>query len=230
MPKESKKETDDKFMLVSLEDEKSKHVAEVLASKTCKRIIGYLAETKEASQKDISDALKIPMNTMDYNMKKLIASGFAQKRKNFFWSKKGKKIVMYEISHKSIIISPRKSSSSADKIKSLLPAFMITAAGTFASWVYEKITLSNSLEVARNAGETLVKSAGTVSVSSVPSFVAPVVSQTASPEAVSNATQVITTTSSLGTLGLFAVPLWLWFLLGGLLGIAIISIVNWKKL
>jgi len=155
----------------------------------------------------------------------LILSGFVQKRKNFFWSKKGKKIIMYEISHKSIIISPRKSSSSASKIKSLLPAFMITAAGTFASWVYEKITLSNSLQYVKDGGETLVKSAtNTVSVSSVPGFVA---SGVASPEVASNATQVVTASSNMG---LFSTPLWLWFLVGGLLGIAILSIVNWKKL
>ena len=85
--------SEDRFMLVSLEDSKSKAISEVLGSKTCKKIIGYLSEKKEASQKDLSTALSIPMNTLDYNIKKLLDSGFLQKRKNFFWSKKGKKIV-----------------------------------------------------------------------------------------------------------------------------------------
>jgi len=125
------------FMLISLEDSKSKAISEVLGSKTCKKIIAYLSERKEASQKDLSDALNIPMNTLDYNIKKLVESGFVQKKKEFFWSKKGKKIIMYELSNKSIIISPKKSTS--QKFKSIIPAFILTAAGTFAVWAYEKI-------------------------------------------------------------------------------------------
>jgi predicted ArsR family transcriptional regulator len=131
---------ENKFMLISMEDESSKAVAEVLGSKTCKKIINYLAEIKEASQKDLSGALKIPMNTLDYNVKKLLESGFIQKKKNFFWSKKGKKISMYELSNKSIVISPKKSTS--EKIKSIIPALILTAAGTFAVGVFEKINYS----------------------------------------------------------------------------------------
>ena len=114
------------FMLISLEDSKSKAISEVLGSKTCKKIIAYLSERKEASQKDLSDALNIPMNTLDYNIKKLVESGFIQKKKEFFWSKKGKKIIMYELSNKSIVISPKKSTS--QKFKSIIPAFILTAA------------------------------------------------------------------------------------------------------
>lgn len=124
------------YMLVSLDDEKSKNIAEIVSSKTSRKIINYLAG-KEASQKDLSDALNVPLNTIEYNIKKLLSSGFIEKAKNFFWSKKGKKIVMYKLSNKSIIISPKK--SSLDKIKSILPAFILTIAGTIAIAVYEKI-------------------------------------------------------------------------------------------
>ena len=47
----------DKFIMFGIDDSRSKDVAEVLANKTCKKIIDYLSETKEASEKDISDAL-----------------------------------------------------------------------------------------------------------------------------------------------------------------------------
>jgi predicted transcriptional regulator len=137
--------TEENFILVSLDDARSKEISEVLGSETCKKIINYLVENKEASQKDLSDNLKIPMNTLDYNMKKLLSSGFIQKRKNFFWSAKGKKIIMYEISNKSIVISHKKSVGS--KIKSIIPAFILTAAGTFAIWVYQKIEfVQNSVD------------------------------------------------------------------------------------
>lgn len=199
------------YILVSLNDEKSKAISEVLGSATCKKIINYLTETKEASQKDLSLALKIPMNTMEYNIKKLLASGFIQKRKNFFWSKKGKKIIMYELSKKSIVISHKKGSLQG-KLKSIIPAFILTAAGSFALWAYEKIT-----SIPRTIQETLPKTND--------AFLAIEESVSASVGSSSNTiqpTDLITPYS--GT------PLWLWFLVGSLLAIFIITAVNWRKL
>jgi DNA-binding Lrp family transcriptional regulator len=194
------------FMLVSLEDSKSKSISEVLGSKTCKKIISYLSERKEASQKDLSNALTIPMNTLDYNIKKLLDSGFIQKRKNFFWSKKGKRIIMYELSSKSIVISPKKCPS--QKIKSILPAFILTIAGTFAIWTYEKIkyaSLNASNYIADTSEEILSKGAA----------------------------EMTTLTATVPTDYLISsqpTPVWAWFLAGSLLMIVILSIVNWKKI
>jgi DNA-binding Lrp family transcriptional regulator len=191
---------ENKFMLVSLDDEKSRAIAEVLASPTCKKIINYLAEHKEASQKDLSDKLHVPMNTLDYNMKKLLSSGFIQKRKNFFWSRKGKKIILYELSNKSVVISPRKSAS--EKIKSVLPAFILAAAGTFAIWMYEKISfLPRTAEKLAYGAFDSMESAGSIV-----------------PQAVNHA-NIITSQ-----------PTWLWFLFGSLLAIFIIAVLNWRKL
>lgn len=202
------------FMLISLDDSKSKAISEVLGSKTCKKIIAYLSERKEASQKDLSDALDIPMNTLDYNIKKLLESGFIQKKKEFFWSKKGKKIIMYELSNKSIIISPKNSNS--QKIKSIIPAFILTAAGTFAIWTYEKIKyaanyskdnlINPAIDYAeRNSQEILLKGA--------------------------DAAYSTTTSSDYTSLTASAPTLiWPWFLIGSLLAIFILSVINWKKL
>jgi len=116
--------TNDKFILMGLDDERSTHVAEVLKNKTCKKILDFLAETKEASEKDISDGLDMPINTVEYNLKKLIKSGLVEKTKNFFWSVKGKKIPMYKLARKHIIISPSKKPS-LNYIKSILPVIVI---------------------------------------------------------------------------------------------------------
>jgi predicted transcriptional regulator len=203
------------FMLVSLEDSKSKAISEVLGSKTCKKVIGYLSERKEASQKDLSDALNIPMNTLDYNIKKLVESGFIQKRKNFFWSKKGKKIVMYELSNKSIVISPKKSAS--QKFKSILPAFILTAAGTFAVWVYEKI---------RYAGNYITEDVVTSPARDY--------AEEYSQEILLKGAEVVTntgTSSDYSSLMASApISLWPWFLAGALIIIFSLTIVNWKKL
>lgn len=202
-------ENTDKFLLISLDDEKSKAVAEVLSSKTCKKIINYLAENKEAGEKDLSEKLGIPINTVEYNIRKLVSSGFVRKHKNFFWSKKGKKIVLYELSNKSIVISHKKSSSNLDKVKSLTPAIILTAAGTFALWAYDRISLSLSSAGTR---EKLMYGAS----NSAPVVQAP---SAAAGQAASAISDFIN-----------QYPSWEWFLFGGLVAIFIIAIVNWRKL
>ena len=73
---------DDKFILMGLEDSRAGHVAEVLKNKTCKKILDFLADTKEASELDISKGLGMPINTAEYNLKKLIKAGLVEKTKN----------------------------------------------------------------------------------------------------------------------------------------------------
>lgn len=117
-----------KYLLISMEDDKAKNLAGILGNKTCKKIIDFLAEKREASEKDIADELKSPINTVEYNLKKLLSAELIEKAKTFFWSKKGKKIPMYRLSNKSIIISPG-SSRVSSKIKSILPAVLLSGVG-----------------------------------------------------------------------------------------------------
>ncbi|MFA5174064.1 MAG: beta-propeller domain-containing protein [Candidatus Pacearchaeota archaeon] len=113
--------TDEKFILTSLDDENSKAIAEVLGNKTCKKIMDYLADVNEASEQDIAKAISIPINTAEYNLNKLIKSGLVEKTKNFFWSVKGKKIPMYKLARKHIIISPRSRKPDMNLLKTILP-------------------------------------------------------------------------------------------------------------
>jgi len=69
---------DDKFILMGLDDERAGNITEVLKNSTCKKILNFLGDIKEASEKDISDSLKIPLNTVEYNLKKLIKSGLVK--------------------------------------------------------------------------------------------------------------------------------------------------------
>ena len=127
----------DKFILMGLDDERSKDIAEVLGNKTCKKILDFLAETKESSEKDISEGLKIPMNTAEYNLNKLIKSGLVEKTQNFFWSRKGKKIKIYKLARKHIIISPNKKFN-INNLKAILPVliavFAIIALVLYFDW------------------------------------------------------------------------------------------------
>ncbi|MDP2926063.1 MAG: beta-propeller domain-containing protein [Nanoarchaeota archaeon] len=123
---------EDKFIMYGIDDERSKDIADVLGNKTCKKILNYLADIKEASEKDISDALNMPINTVEYNLKKLVKSGLVEKTKNFFWSVKGKKIQMYKLAKKHIIISPKSTRPNIEKLKTILPVVFIAAALLFA--------------------------------------------------------------------------------------------------
>ncbi|MBI2629683.1 helix-turn-helix transcriptional regulator [Candidatus Pacearchaeota archaeon] len=134
---------EEKYILVSLEDERARKISEILGNKSCKRILDMLAE-KEASETDISIELKMPINTAEYNIKKLLEAGFIEKTSHW-WSVKGKKIPMYKISNKYIVISPKKSQN---KIKSFIPVFIVSAIFTFFILWYEKVknTVPDSLE------------------------------------------------------------------------------------
>ena len=160
-----------KYLMVSLDDEKSKSLSEVLASKTCKKIIDYLSEEAEASQKDLSDNLKIPLNTIGNNIKKLISTGIVEKTQKHFWSVKGKKILTYKLSNKQILISPKSS-----KLKSVLPVALISGALAFLVHQISKVNIprdtlitqndqvfSMAEESAKSVGSTIISSGFTIS-------------------------------------------------------------------
>jgi DNA-binding transcriptional ArsR family regulator len=187
---------------MSMDDEKLKDLAEVLGNKTCKKIIDFLVGVKSASAKDISDELKIGMSGVDYNMKKLLKSGIVEKEKDFFWSKKGKKILMYKVSNKSVVISPKKEISS--KFKSLIPAVMLVSVSTFAVYVFEKI---------KNSGKALAGNE-----MATPTLFKESIAQ--------DSARIVSTEFAGNVFGNF----WIWFLCGAVLTLIIFSILNWKKL
>ena len=118
--------TDDAFILVGIDDENAKEIAEILKSKSAKKMLQYLSEVKEASQKDMADKLDMPMNTIEYNLKKLIKAGLVGKTSNFFWSVKGKKIPMYKLVKKHIVIGTKK--PNMQMLKSFLPVILVIIA------------------------------------------------------------------------------------------------------
>jgi DNA-binding transcriptional ArsR family regulator len=97
---------DDTQILISLDDDRAKHLGDVISNKSCKKIINFLSRT-EGTVTDISQKLKMRLNTVDYNIKKLIKVGLIEKR-SFWWSVKGKKMPIYKVSNKKIVVSPRK--------------------------------------------------------------------------------------------------------------------------
>ena len=66
----------EKFVLVSLEENKAKKLAEVISNSTARKILDYLSEIEEAPESQIAKALKIPLNTAHYNLQNLKKSGW----------------------------------------------------------------------------------------------------------------------------------------------------------
>ena len=123
-----------KYLLLDLNDEKAKHLADVLANETCKKILNLLAENEMSANK-ISLALNLPLNTITYNIKKLLNSGLIEKSRHF-WSVKGRKIETYKLANKNIVISPKR--TIANKLKGIMPLILISGILTYFVYFFNK--------------------------------------------------------------------------------------------
>jgi DNA-binding transcriptional ArsR family regulator len=223
-----------------MDDERIKNLAGVLGNKTCENIIDYLEKNDEASASDISEALKLPLNTVDYNIKKLVESGVVEKKKKFFWSVKGKKIVTYGLSNKSIVISP-KGSSVASKMKSIVPGILgVGIATALVGFFAKPKTVESSNLFTQKAGilEAGGEAAPQVAMDSMKTGV----------DAVSGASEAMQTAgdaavgaidvardTTINNINIFTeaaphTPFWVWFMIGALAALFIFSIINWRKL
>ena len=194
-----------KFLMFNLDDDKAKSLGEVISNPTSKKIVNFLAEN-EASESDIAKALKIPANTVNYNVKRLVDAGLIEPTKKFFWSSKGKKVLSYKVANKLIVISPKKSSNVYNKLKSIVPVVLISGILTvFVSWYYKSIFMA-SQNLA--ADKEILKESYQSGVSGV--------MDAASSEIFTNVPTVP--------------EAWMWFGLGSLVTIIIYSMWNWKRI
>lgn len=119
----------EKYLLFSLDDEKSKKLGEVISNPSCKKIVNFLAE-KEASASEISSELKMPLNSAIYNINNLLKAGILERKGGYFWSSKGKKMERYRVANKLIVISPKKTNIYS-KLKGIIPAVLISGIATW---------------------------------------------------------------------------------------------------
>jgi DNA-binding transcriptional ArsR family regulator len=149
---------EEKYVLISLEDKKAGKLAEAINNKTCRKILDLLAED-EASESEIAEKLKLPLNTIDYDVKKLKEAGLIEEKRHLF-SVKGKRIPIYRISNKNIVISPRKTK----KLTGILPVMIIASIFTgFLLWFNrtkefvadnaEKVLTTPQISIASEAAE-----------------------------------------------------------------------------
>ena len=114
----------EKFILVSLEEEKAKQIANVISNSTSRKILDYLANKDEASESEVSKELNLPISTVHYNLQRLKKNNLVE-TKHFSYSDKGKKIEFYRVVKKFIVIAPKYTQTSL--LKNILPLFLISA-------------------------------------------------------------------------------------------------------
>src|SRR3989344_918891 len=135
---------DEKFIMLNLEDSKSKELAQVISSDTARKILSLLSE-KSYSETDIAKELNIPLSTAHYNTQALLKSNIIEE-KDFLWSEKGKKIKIYKLANKLIIISPKTQSSDfMDKLKTILPAAFIGFLASIGIFIYQSFSQISKL-------------------------------------------------------------------------------------
>jgi len=113
------------FILLSLEEQQSKELAQVISNETARKILDYLGKKNEASESQISEALDTPISTVHYNVQQLLKSKLIES-KEFEWSEKGKKILYYRLAKKLIVIAPKTSESLYNQLKNLIPVSLFT--------------------------------------------------------------------------------------------------------
>ena len=124
------------FLMLNLDDDGAKDVANILANKKCSKILDLLTE-KEMSEEDISKELEMPISTVHYNLKQLVKAGLIITEK-YRYSKKGKEIKIYAPANKFIIIAPKgkDKASFLEQLRNIIPSFLILGLGALGiNWM-----------------------------------------------------------------------------------------------
>lgn len=107
------------FLLVDLNESKTKKLAETITSPTSRKILNYLVE-KDDTEANIAKELGMPISTVHYHLQKLQEASLVIVEE-FHYSEKGREVNHYKLANKYIIIAPRKVSGLKEKLKGILP-------------------------------------------------------------------------------------------------------------
>jgi DNA-binding transcriptional ArsR family regulator len=119
----------DPFLLVSLEENESKALAQVMSNDTARKILDILSKHETLTETDIAKKLDVPLSTVHYNLQALVKANLV-KAEEFHYSEKGKEVNHYSLANKIIIIAPKntRTESFKDKLRGILPIGLIVLA------------------------------------------------------------------------------------------------------
>ena len=111
------------FLLVNLNETKTRKLAETITSDTSRKILNYLADNNDSEQ-NIAKSLNIPISTVHYHLQKLQEAGLVIVEE-FHYSTKGREVNHYQLANKYIIIAPKNVSGLKEKLRGILPVGLI---------------------------------------------------------------------------------------------------------
>ena len=112
------------FLLVDLNESKTKKLAETITSDTSRKILNYLAEKEQDTEANAAKELNIPISTVHYHLQKLQEAQLVIVEE-YHYSQKGREVNHYKLANKYIIIAPKKVSGLKQGLKKFPSAGMI---------------------------------------------------------------------------------------------------------
>ena len=116
--------TKSNFLLVDLNEAKTKKLAETITSDTSRKILNHLAEKEHDTEAKVAETLQLPISTVHYHLQKLLEAKLI-KVEEFHYSPKGREVNHYKLANKYIIIAPGHISGLREKLKGILPVGII---------------------------------------------------------------------------------------------------------
>ena len=201
------------FLLLSLEDTKTKKIANVVSNDSCKKILDYLSQ-REATESELAEKLQIPISTVHYNLQQLMETGLIN-AEEFHYSEKGKEVLHYKLANKYIIISPKGTYGLKEKLKGVLPVALIVVATAGMIQIF-----SNYFNFGSGRNLMVVKSV--VMDKSV---------EEAAPQALQAAAESMQQTAPITAEKVYLIPqnIALWFLVGALFALAVYFVWRWVR-
>lgn len=130
------------FVMVSLKEDKAKKLTQVLSNETSRKILDFLSNRTQATESEIAKGLDLAMSTVHYNLKQLKDNKLVT-ADEFHYSEKGKEIIHYKIANKYIIIAPDDDEGFLEKLKKIIPAFVVVAATSLIIFLTQKVSFSS---------------------------------------------------------------------------------------
>jgi DNA-binding transcriptional ArsR family regulator len=207
-------------IMIDIDDPRSDKIADAISNKTSKKVLGLLSDG-EMSGSEIAEKLGIALNTVTYNLKKLYEAGLIVKSSRVFWSSKGKRMEIYRLSDKRIVISPRR------MVRGIVPALIVSiliasiiALSGFDGTTTNIYAENNALQV--KIGEDAVGVASSESGSSA------VEERTVSDGAIMPPEREFNDGGYYGKLER-ASNIWAWYLIGALTALLVLLLWNIKR-
>ncbi|MFH1399023.1 MAG: winged helix-turn-helix domain-containing protein [Candidatus Woesearchaeota archaeon] len=148
------------FLLVSLQDKKTKKLAQVISNDTSRKILDYLAENT-TTETELATKLELPLSTVHYNLKLLVEAKLV-KTDEYHYSEKGKEVNHYSLANQYIIIAPESLLGLRSKLRSILPVALIATAAAGLLQVFSNMSGSAVSRYTPELAPKLSADAGTM--------------------------------------------------------------------